>query len=103
MSSKRHESAMSRVMNSVVDVKYGALLHQKSYPAVCSIGNQDFLVALSTSSGCMGIFPFCVLFLFPCAVQGSVPCATFMVKQTDGSGIGEMREFSPENQAEADT
>jgi len=32
MSSKRHESAMSRVMNSGVDVKYGALLHQKSCP-----------------------------------------------------------------------
>lgn len=35
-------------MNSVVDVRYGALLHQQSSPAVCSIGDQEILVALST-------------------------------------------------------
>jgi hypothetical protein len=50
MSSKRHESAMSRVVNSGEDVKYGAVLHQQSYPAVCSSGDQEILVLPQTSS-----------------------------------------------------
>ncbi|MFL5696217.1 MAG: hypothetical protein ACJ797_03820 [Ktedonobacteraceae bacterium] len=52
-------------MNSGEDVKYGAVLHQQSYPAVCSSGDQEILVApprpphniLALPTGCATRWP----------------------------------------------